>query len=556
MNKANSLRVGIVGACGRGSSFKTACDAVEQLQIAAVCDTNEEALSASAERLGAEEQYIHYEDMLEKAHLDAVIVGTPMPLHVPQAMAALQRNMSVLSEVPAAVSVAECRDLVRAAVASKGVYMMAENYTYTRPNVMVREMVRRGEFGQTYYGDAEYIHELKDLNETTPWRRRWQTGINGITYGTHSLGPLLQWMPGDRVASVCCAGGGQHFRDPRGNLYENEESCVMLCHMRSAGLLKVRVDMLSDRPHAMTNYQLQGRDGCYESARAAGEVGRLWLRSWGAGRDTWRHIDDPQLVEQFLPDDWKRGRQHAAQAGHGGGDYFVVLDFFDAATGQKPPAIGIHEAMDMTLPGLVSQQSINQDGDWLAVPDSRTWLHADSPGPQLQMVWPAGKRSTPPQSQLPHGYLIRQLVEADVPAYIELLDKAGFSSWTPRRVRETHKNTLPRGAFVVVHEATGRLVATALAQQIRHEAHPCGGQLGWVAADPDHTGKGLGKAVSAAATSRLIEVGYEDIYLLTDDFRLPAIATYLKLGWEPVTQGPGMAERWSKVLRELDAARK
>ena len=30
-------------------------------------------------------------------------------------------------------------------------------------------------------------------------------------------------------------------------------------------------------------------------------------------------------------------------------------------------------AMDMTLPGLVSQQSIAQNGQWLDVPDSRSW---------------------------------------------------------------------------------------------------------------------------------------------------------------------------------------
>ena len=29
--------------------------------------------------------------------------------------------------------------------------------------------------------------------------------------------------------------------------------------------------------------------------------------------------------------------------------------------------------MDMTLPGLVSQESIRRDGEWLTVPDSRTW---------------------------------------------------------------------------------------------------------------------------------------------------------------------------------------
>jgi len=365
------FNLGIVGACGRGKSFKAACDALGAVRIRAVCDINREKLPAAQERLGADEAWVDYSEMLEKCDLDAVILGTPMHLHVPQALPALAKNKHVLSEVPAAVSLEECRQLVAACKTSSGVYMMAENYTYRRPNVLVREMVRRGEFGTPYYAEGEYLHELKELNEVTVWRRKWQTGVNGITYGTHSLGPILQWMPGDRVESVCCAGSGHHFRDPRGAEYENEDSCVMLGRMRSGGLVKIRVDMISDRPHAMTNYQLQGTDGAYESARAPGEKHRVWLRSRREKPDQW--MDLAGLEDEFLPDFWKSAGEAASKAGHGGGDYFEVLDFVDAATGKRPPEIGIHEAMDMTVPGLVSQASVAENGAWLPVPDSRDW---------------------------------------------------------------------------------------------------------------------------------------------------------------------------------------
>ena len=371
-----NMNIGIVGACGRGASFKVACDTVN-IKVLAVCDTNAEGLDKSAESLGADEKYTDYETMLAKSNIDAVIVGTPMPLHVPQSIAALKENLHVLSEVPAGVSIDECKDLVQAAKASSGVYMMAENYTYIRWNVIVREIVRQGLFGTPYYAEGEYVHELKGLNEVTRWRRKWQAGINGVTYPTHSLGPILQWMSagpkssGDRVVSVCCAGSGHHYRDPRGDEYETEDSCVMLCKMASGGLVKIRVDMLSDRPSAMTNYQLQGTDGCYESARAEGEPHRIWLRSKCDDAHTWMNLSD--LEDEFLPDFWKEGEENARKVGHGGGDYFEILDFVDAIEGARPCPIGIHEAMDMTLPGLVSQLSIAQGGRWLDVPDSREW---------------------------------------------------------------------------------------------------------------------------------------------------------------------------------------
>ena len=364
--------VGIVGACGRGASFKSACDALgDGVRIRAVCDVNAAELPRAAERLGAAEQYADYGEMLARSELDAVILGTPMPFHVPQAVAALDRGLHVLSEVPAGVSIEECRRLAETCRRSGRVYMMAENYTYLRPNVLVRCLVDRGLLGTPYYAEGEYLHELKELNEVTRWRRVWQTGVNGVTYGTHSLGPILQWMRGDRAVSVCCAGSGRHYRDPGGSEYENEDSCVMLCRMRSGGLVKIRVDMLSDRPHAMTNYQLQGTGGAYESARADGERHRVWLR--GRSRDTDAWMDLEALADEFLPEWWKAGEAEARKAGHGGGDYFEVLDFVDAIRGRRPCPIGIHEAMDMTLPGLVSQQSIAQGGRWLDVPDSRAW---------------------------------------------------------------------------------------------------------------------------------------------------------------------------------------
>jgi predicted dehydrogenase len=371
MTSRDKLHLGIVGACGRGASFRAACEALASVTVHAVCDVNAEKLAQARERLGAREQYTDYQEMLEKSDIDAVIIGTPMQFHVPQAIAALERGKHVLSEVTAGVSVDECRRLVSACRRSRGTYMMAENYTYIQPNVIVREMVKRGLFGTPYYAEGEYLHELKQLNEVTVWRRKWQTGVNGITYGTHSLGPILQWMPGDRVVSVCCAGSGHHHRDARQAAYENEDACVMLGRMASGGLVKIRVDMLSDRPHAMTNYALQGTDGCYESGRAKGDPGRIWLRARSKDPNTWMLLDE--LRDEFLPDFWKEGMERAKAAGHGGGDYFEVLDFVDAITGKRPCPIGIDEAMDMSLPGLVSQQSIQEGGRWIEVPDSRTW---------------------------------------------------------------------------------------------------------------------------------------------------------------------------------------
>lgn len=372
------INIGVIGAVRRGGSFKAAVDIIKNIRVHAVCDINEEQLEEKRISFGAEEKYADYKEMIKKADIQAVIVATPMHLHVPQAAAALEKGLHVLSEVPAGISLAECKRLVKAANKSKGIYMMAENFIYMRPNAVIKEMARKGLFGELYYAEGEYLHELKKLNEITKWRRKWQTGVNGITYGTHSLGPILQWMSGDRVVSVSCLGSGHHYKDPRGEYYENEDTCVMLCKMEKGGLVKIRIDMLSDRPHAMTNYSLQGTDGCYESARSNGEKGKIWLRkkskgSMVKGKIAYQWTELNKLEKEFLPPYWKKYMEAGKKAGHGGGDLFEMFDFLNAIEGRKPCPIGIHEAMDMTLPGIVSQKSIEKGGKWLPVPDSRNW---------------------------------------------------------------------------------------------------------------------------------------------------------------------------------------
>lgn len=366
----NNIKLALVGAGGRGGSFRSSVELVPGLSLYALCDINEEGLKKAAESMGVEEEktFTDYEQMLDQAKPDAVLIGTPMPLHVPQAVAALQRDIHVLSEVPAAISLEECHALVTAEKASNATYMMAENYIYSQSNQVVLEMVRRGLFGEIYYGEGEYLHELKGLNEITFWRRHWQNGIDGITYGTHSLGPLLQWFEGERIVRVCCAGSGHHYLDPRNEPYAQDTS-VMLGQLSNGGLVKIRVDMISNRPHAMTNYQLQGTTGCYEAPRAASEKPRIWLKDRCADGE-W--LDLTEIWDDFLPERWKTFAQEAAAAGHGGGDLLEMFDFVEAIHGIRQSPIGIHEAMDMTIPGLVSQQAI-KTGVWLDVPDSRDW---------------------------------------------------------------------------------------------------------------------------------------------------------------------------------------
>jgi predicted dehydrogenase len=366
---SKDIKVAFAGV-NRASSFFEAFQVHPDTEIVALCDVNEAILRDVGESVGVNQLYTVYEKMLDEVRPDAVVVATPMQYHVPQSIAALQRDIHVLCEVTAAVSLDEARWLVQACQRSPAVYMMAENYTYMRPNVLVRALVDAGAFGEVYYAEGEYIHELSALHHTPEgqptWRYYWQVGVDGCTYPTHSLGPCLQWVK-ERPSQISCIGTGNRT-DPE---HAMEDTVLLLCKTASGKLMRVRVDMLSKRPHAMTNYTLQGTKGAYESARRSGEGYWVWLEDFCKDPNEWAPLE--MFAPEFLPEIWRNPPPEALAAGHGGGDYFEVMDFVAAVQGKQPPPIGIHEALDMTLPGLVSQESIRAGGAWLPVPDSRDW---------------------------------------------------------------------------------------------------------------------------------------------------------------------------------------
>lgn len=362
-----SLRVAVVGG-PRGGTFVPTFQAFPDVEVAALCDRDEATLARVADDARIGRRYVDYEQMLDGERPDAVVVATPMPLHVPHAVAALERGIHVLSEVPAATDLEQCWRLAEAVRAGRATYMMAENYCYTRESALVSQLAAAGLFGEIYYGEGAYLHELKELHEATPWRRFWQVGLDGNTYPTHSLGPLLQWMR-TRVVSVSCAGSGHHYRDSRGQAYANQDTTTMLCQLANGGMLTLRLDLLSERPSNGTHYALQGTRGAYLSARRDEEEPLVWLQERSPEKEAWESLWD---YDELLPSDWRDPPPEAEAAGHGGGDYFQVRDFLDSVRGGGRPPIDVHAALDFTVPGLVSRESLRRGGVPIPVPDFRS----------------------------------------------------------------------------------------------------------------------------------------------------------------------------------------
>jgi mycothiol synthase len=170
---------------------------------------------------------------------------------------------------------------------------------------------------------------------------------------------------------------------------------------------------------------------------------------------------------------------------------------------------------------------------------------------ELQLVWPTHLSAMPPPYTVPGAYSLRTYEREDEAEFFALMDRAGFPGWNPQTSHPWSLKILPDGFFFVTENQSGRLAATAMACHNPAPLHPFGATLSCVAVDPAHRGKGLGHTVSAAATGRLLKAGYKDIYMETDDWRLPAIKIYLTMGWVPFLFQEDMPRRWKAVTEEL-----
>ncbi|MGH3660053.1 MAG: hypothetical protein ACRDUA_25715, partial [Micromonosporaceae bacterium] len=136
------------------------------------------------------------------------------------------------------------------------------------------------------------------------------------------------------------------------------------------------------------------------------------------------------------------------------------------------------------------------------------------PDTQLHMLWPAGHLPTADALDLPEGYSLETAGSDHLPAFRELMAKVALGQWNDENLDRVRATVVPSGWQIVRHVPTGALVATGMAQRNPiADLYPAGHEVGWIAAHPDHGGRGLGRVITGAAVTRLVDLGASCVYL-------------------------------------------
>ena len=199
------LRVGLVGAGAIANSLHFPAYqklAKEGITLAAICDIDIERAKKAAEKYGVEKYYDSVDKMLAQTELDAVDVCTWNAAHVPVCMKAAKAGKHIICEKPAAMNVAELREL-KAILDEKGlVYLLAIPGRFAFESLSIKKRIDAGEFGDIYYAKTSY---MRRRGEPKGWFTDKEISGGGpiLDIGVHAIDAAWFLMGEPKPTRVC-----------------------------------------------------------------------------------------------------------------------------------------------------------------------------------------------------------------------------------------------------------------------------------------------------------------------------------------------------------------
>jgi hypothetical protein len=321
-----------------------------------------------------------FEKLCQRDDIDLVVIATPWTLHVPMALAAMENSKHVAVEVPAAVTLKGCWELVDAAEESRRHCIMLENCCYGYNEMMVLNMVRAGLFGELTHGAAAYNHDLRQIlfsqEGEGQWRRFEHLNRNGNLYPTHGLGPVANYMKinrGDRFVSLVSMSSparslrafrSQHLPDDDPRMKE-----VYKCGDLNTSLIKTLNGLVITLEHNVSTPQpydrinlIAGTKGIFRDYPP-----RIFFDGQG-GRDEWSTID--KYKEQYEHALWKQEGELARKlGGHGGMDFIMCYRLIQCMREGLPPDMDVYDAAAWSAPAPLSEMSVAKGSSPMSFPD-------------------------------------------------------------------------------------------------------------------------------------------------------------------------------------------
>lgn len=387
----DKVRIGMIGLGHRGSGLmKDVICANPKAEVTAVCDTYEDrvrdAQAVVKEKrnntpLGTDD----FRKVIECDDVDLVVVTSAWEAHIPIALASMEAGKPVAVEVGGAYSIKQCWDLVKCYERTKTPFTMLENCCYGKRELMIKNMVEKGFFGEVVHCDGGYLHDLRDEisfgKEKRHYRLRNYIYKNCENYPTHELGPiakLLNINNGNRMISLTstaskAAGLHQYIMTNKSddeklmNMRFNQGDIVTTVIKCANGeTIRLTLDTTLPRPYSR-GFTIHGTKALYEEATDSIFLDSTdcekhfdWKKEWGNAE---------KYEAEFQHPIWKKYIDDGVQGSHDGMDYLLFDYIFDALIEGKPFYIDVYDAAAWMSISALSEKSIALGSAPVEIPD-------------------------------------------------------------------------------------------------------------------------------------------------------------------------------------------
>jgi len=374
----NKLRIGVIGACGRGLLANNWRDN-NRAQVVAGADIYPDKIENFKSRMG-DSVFTTLDPfkLLERADVDAVAICSPDYTHEKYAIAALQAGKHVYLEKPMAITIEGCDRIIRAEKESNGKLMIGFNMRCMNMFRAMKEIVDSGTIGEIKsvwvrhfvgLGGYFYYHDWHGTRENC-------TSLL-LQKGSHDI-DMIHWITGAYTRRVSAFGdldfyGGDHPNDlfcpecdEKSTCKEYSPSVLTQCALRKEidiednQVMIMRLDrgikaaylQCHFTPDYHRNYVFIGTEGRMENSEPEMKV---WVKT--RRTDDWRELSDRTYSVK------------EAAGTHGGADPVITEQFLDFVLDGKPPVASPIDGRMSVAAGCCGAESMRNGGKPVDVPE-------------------------------------------------------------------------------------------------------------------------------------------------------------------------------------------
>ena len=421
--KMEVVRVGFVGLGMRGPGAVERFTYIPGVQIVALCDYKQERAEkcqkylqkASMPKAAIYSGEKGYEQLCKRDDIDLVYVATDWLHHFPVAMCALENGKNVAIEVPSAMNLKECWDLVNMSEKTRKHCMLLENCCYDWFEMNTLNMAQQGVLGEVIRAQGAYIHNLDQFwdyywkdgeNDKLGWRLDYNMRHRGDVYATHGLGPVAQALNihrGDRMKTLVAMDTksivGKSLVEQRTdsvcNNFRNGDHTTTLIRTENGKVIEIQHNVMTPQPYNRL-YQLTGTKGFankYPTQGYALSADQLAASGVQPQVDNLSaHGFMPKAEQDALVDKYrhpilkKYGEMAKEVGGHGGMDFIMDWRLIYCLRNGYPLDQSVYDAAAWSCIVELSERSVLNKSCSVAVPDFTRGAWRDyKPWPVIDM---------------------------------------------------------------------------------------------------------------------------------------------------------------------------